>query len=431
MKGRPWKAAGWWLAALIALFLVSYMFANWVAGLRANLPSLTFAWERQLPFLAWTIVPYWTSDLLYGLSIFLCRTREELEVHARRLVAVQLISVAAFLLYPMQCAFVRPPVEGLFGFMFKALMGIDRPFNQAPSLHVSLAVLLGAKFDQHLTGWPRWFMRGWFALIVVSAMTTYQHQFVDLPTGIWTGLLCLALFPYPRRTVTLVPRSARSIRIAGAYLAGGLTFAIAAFGMSGIALLLLWPAGALLVVSGVYWTGRVDLFGKSEGRMPASVQWLLAPYVAGAWINSRLWTLGQPPAREIADGVWLGRVPGDAAGFASLVDLTAEIPVNTQGLPYRAEPLLDLIPPAPAQLASAVRAIEELAPHRPTLVFCALGYSRSAAAVAAWLAATGRAESPEAAVAMLAEKAPSIVLGPQHQANIGNCAYAEEVRDEV
>jgi len=49
--------------------------------------------------------------------------------------------------------------------------------------------------------------------------------------------------------------------------------------------------------------------------------------------------------------------------------------------------MLDLMPPTDEQLDAAVRAIMEFAGQRPTLVCCALGYSRSAVAAAAWLIA--------------------------------------------
>ena len=69
-------------------------------------------------------------------------------------------------------------------------------------------------------------------------------------------------------------------------------------------------------------------------------------------------------AVEIADGVWLGRFPDravrDALGMASLVDLTAELPVDSTGVEYRGVPLLDLVPPSAEQLDKAVEAIDDL-----------------------------------------------------------------------
>ena len=53
--------------------------------------------------------------------------------------------------------------------------------------------------------------------------------------------------------------------------------------------------------------------------------------------------------------------------------------------------------------------------HGPLLVCCALGYSRSACAVAAWLIGSGRAASVDEALALLQRARPQIVLGPAHR----------------
>ncbi len=191
----PWSWALLWLAGLTPFFFLSYGFANWITGIRRDVPSLSFGWEHRIPFLAWTIVPYWSTDLLYALSLFVCQTRRELSTHAKRLVAAQVISISAFLLFPLRFTFARPHVAGLFGWMFDALSSFDKPFNQAPSLHLSLTAILWAKYSQHLRGRMRWLMRVWMILVGLSTLTTYQHHFIDVPTGIWVGLFCIVLFP--------------------------------------------------------------------------------------------------------------------------------------------------------------------------------------------------------------------------------------------
>src|SRR5258706_5212130 len=138
--GRPWKHAVLWLLALGPFFFASYGFANWLASTRADVGIVVFDWERWIPFLPWTIVPYWSIDLLYALSLFLCATQTEVGIHARRLLAAQLICVTCFLLFPLQVSFPRPATDGVFGLMFDVLMGFDKPFNQAPSVLFALLV---------------------------------------------------------------------------------------------------------------------------------------------------------------------------------------------------------------------------------------------------------------------------------------------------
>jgi protein-tyrosine phosphatase len=77
-------------------------------------------------------------------------------------------------------------------------------------------------------------------------------------------------------------------------------------------------------------------------------------------------------------------------------------------------PVLDLVVPSVAQLESAVQAIDAVNESRPTLVFCALGYSRGAMAVAAWLMAKGYAASANEAVALIRAQRAPIALSPMH-----------------
>jgi protein-tyrosine phosphatase/membrane-associated phospholipid phosphatase len=423
-ESAPWKRAALWLLLLGPFFFASYGFANWITGLRGDVGTVAFDWERHIPFLAWTIVPYWAIDLLYALSLFICTTRRELDTHAKRLLAVQILSVTGFLLFPLRCTLARPDTGGVFGWMFHVLTGFDKPFNQAPSLHIGLLMILWSRYAAHFPKAWRWVLHGSFLLIGASVLTTYQHHFIDVPTGLWVGLVVLAALPMERPEAR-VPRAAVTRRhrmLAASYGLGAAALAVLARVTGGLGWLLLWPAGAFLLVAATYLAADARLFGKVGGRIRASSLWPLAPYLAGAWLNSRWWTRRSPGPNEIVDGVWLGRVPSrterDAAPVASLVDVTAEMPVDATGARYRCVPMLDLVLPAPRQLDEAAEAIESLSEQRPTLVFCALGYSRSALAVAAWLLATGRASSAGEAVAMISERRPGVVLSAAHLARL-------------
>src|SRR5258708_161248 len=171
-EGHPWARELLWLAALGPFFFLSYGFANWVTSMRGDVRAIVFGWERWIPFVPWTIVPYWSTDLLYAASLFVCRTRRELDTHAKRLIAAQLISVSCFLLFPLRFTFQRPATQGLFGAMFDALGSFDKPFNQAPSLHVGLTVIMWARLSAHLRGEPLWLMRAWLAMAALSTLTT-------------------------------------------------------------------------------------------------------------------------------------------------------------------------------------------------------------------------------------------------------------------
>jgi len=82
---------------------------------------------------------------------------------------------------------------------------------------------------------------------------------------------------------------------------------------------------------------------------------------------------------------------------------------------YQCFPTLDLIAPDVALLQQAAEAIERLRAHGPVLVCCALGYSRSASAVAAWLLLSGRSSNAQQAEVMIRTARPDIVLHPAHR----------------
>ncbi len=358
-------SAALWLLILGALFFSSYNAANWLTSQRSYVPSVVYSWESRIPFWPWTIVPYWSIDLFYGISLFICTTRREFDTHIRRLLAVQLISITCFLLLPLRCILIRPETTGLFGAMLHALLVFDKPFNQAPSLHISLLVILWVRYLAHLNGAWRWVLNVWFILIGISVLTTYQHHFFDIPTGLWVGWLCVS--------------------------------------------------GSLLLVSLIYACLDAGAFQKSaEGRLSRASQWLLAPYLIAAGLNSRWWTRHQHAADAITPEVWIGRLPGNSSdlppGVKVAFDFCAELPCPALPVSYVRTPTIDLILLSSEQLESAATTIARAIVEGPVLVCCALGYSRSAAAVAAWLMRSGHAATAREAVALISCMRPQVVL---------------------
>lgn len=418
-----WKRGVLWLLLLGPLFFASYGFANWISGQRDDVGILVFAWEPQIPLWPWTIVPYWSIDLLYGLSFLLPACRREMDRHALRLLAAQIICVACFLLWPLRFTFERPPLDGTFGLLFDLLMGFDKPFNQAPSLHITLLVIIWAMFANHARGllWHG-LLHGWMALIGVSVLTTWQHHFIDVPSGALAGFFCLWLLPLkgdtPLRHLRL-SGDPRRWRLALRYGLGALVCTALVVNLGGTWLWLFWPAVALAMVAFNYLLfGAAGFQKQADGRLSQAATVLLAPYLLGAWINSRLWTFRQPAPSQVVEGVYLGRLPatGDLDGYAAVVDLCAELPLLHTPGSYCSLPSLDLVAPDALTCQRAAEAIERLRHNGPLLVCCALGYSRSATAVAAWLLHSGRCQSVESAVKLVRQARPQVVLGPQHLA---------------
>jgi hypothetical protein len=416
MSERPWLRALAWLVFLGPFFYLTYNFANAAASQRAHVAVLTFPWERRIPFIAWTILPYWSSDLLYALSIGICRTRDELDLHGKRLLAIQAFSIACFLAFPLRCTFERTSVSGWEGYLFAALRSFDQPFNQAPSLHAGLAVILWMRFRAHTSGAIRIALAAWFLLMAASTLTTHQHQFIDVPTGAWAGLMVVAALPERR-----VARP--QLRLALLYLAGAIVFTGAGFVLRGFGWALLWPGFALSMVAAAYWTGDSAWLGRRNRPLAL----LMLPYTAAVWINSRIWTRGKPARNHLLEAVWIGRAPSplDRNGMNSVVVLAPELPIRADAHVA----MLDLSPPTEDQLEAAARAIMSLAGRRPTLVCCALGYSRSAIASAAWLIAAGHATNTEDALALVRRARPQVVIGPKFKLRLEQ--WAERRNENV
>lgn len=422
---RPTGLAFLLLTGMGGIFFSSYGIANWIASQRAGVPSFFFEWERRIPFLPWTVVPYWSVDLLYGLSFFLWPTRPALLAHAKRLLFAQLISVACFIALPLHFAFERPHVDGLPGQLFSLLFGFDKPFNQAPSLHISLLVILWASYAIHVRRSWHWLLHVWFALIGISVLTTYQHHFIDVPTGLLVGYLCLFAVPVCRGPTSAIKRDKQTARLARRYGIGAaalLLLSLFALQESLILFLLIaWTAVSLACVALVYKSGSPWGFGKRvDGSLPVTSWCLLAPYLCAAFLNSRWWTRTAPGASRIADGVWVGRFPTTAelrrTGAGAVLDLTAELPRLALAPAYRCLPVLDLTVPTQDDLRAAVSIIEAWHIQRSTvLIHCALGYSRSALVAAAWLSERHpELKDPAQILAKLLCVRPKIVLGPRN-----------------
>ena len=422
---KPWRRGLLWLALLAPFFYASYGLANHLAAGRAHVPAIVFGWEKHVPFWDWTIFPYWSINAFYGLSLLLARTRHELDRHAARLLTAQVLAVLCFIAWPLQFSFGQPAADGAAGWLFAALRGFDKPFNQAPSLHIALALILWDLYRRLLTGRAvRFVLHAWTFLICASVLTTWQHHFIDIPTGALLGALCVWAWPLERRVsmrqACAFTADARRHALAARYAGGALMLAGLSLTLGGMGLWLLWGSVSLALVAANYLLfGARGFRMDATGRMAWETRLLLAPYRLGAALNAWLWTRAQVPLREVVEGVWLAglaRLPRHAPGARTTVlSLSAELDAPAQ-LDCYCLPWLDLVPTTPAALRRAASAIDRaVAAGQPVVVSCALGLSRSTAALACWLARSGRAHDADAAVQWLRRVQPDLVLGEDWQ----------------
>lgn len=410
-----WKQGLCWLVLLGPLFFLSYGQVNQFTATRNDVGNLAFGWEHAIPFMPWTIVPYWSIDLLYGISLFICTSKRELTRHGCRLLTASLIACAGFLLFPLKFTFVRPETQGMFGWLFQQLEQFDLPYNQAPSLHIILTWLLWLRFRQHLGKSARLISGVWFLLIAVSVLTTWQHHFIDVLSGLVVGVMISYAIPVEGRWYWIRP-SAHALRLAAKYCVGGFVLLLAGLCISH-GYILLWPAAALLMVAAGYTGLAVSVFQKnSSGDLSLSARWFLFPYLAGAWLSKGWFSRRIAQNNVVFDGVALGSFPGKNVEQAAVFDLTAEFHKGNRDVEcWQAYPLMDLVVPKIQDIRQAVIRLRQLRKsHDTVLVCCALGLSRSATVVAAWLLSEGHAESVSQAMALIKSQRPQVVLTSAH-----------------
>jgi hypothetical protein len=174
-------------------FLGTYWLANQLTSARRDIGQGVFEWERAIPFVEWTIVPYLSICVFFVVSFFVGRTREELDRHVMRLLLALALSVLCYAAFPLRFTFERPVTTGAIGALFNALSAFDLPYNRAPSLHISVLLILWVRLAPRLAGCWRAALHTWFGLIAVSVLTTYQHHVIDVPAGLAVGALCIAV----------------------------------------------------------------------------------------------------------------------------------------------------------------------------------------------------------------------------------------------
>ena len=448
------------LALIGALFYTSYGLSNHYAASLAYVPEITFAWERGIPFWAWTIVPYWSLNLMYAAAFFLCRNACEQNRYVARLVSAQIIATTCFMLFPLHFGWPKPPTDGLWGWLFDSLVAFDLPYNQAPSLHIALSIIVGAFY------WTRFpkirlpiFL--WQSLIALSVLTTYQHHFIDVPTGALLGWLVLwaipqhGVSPFRRRSLSVVqpdnqtgrlktseasfaktnavsfceaktnsagfreaktfPETrSREIKFAMLYLAGTVLSALPSL-FGGAWLWMLWISVSLSVVAFAYLTGNAAVFQKqADGRLSAAATILLLPYLVGVRLNMAYWLCGKAKTARVRDGVLIGSVSAISDDLPAILDVCAEYPRPRYRGAYRVLPLLDMVAPSENDLVHAASLLEALLrQHGKVLTCCALGYGRSAAVVLTWLLVYGGCRDLAQATAELKQVRPQMVLPPE------------------
>jgi hypothetical protein len=408
---------------LSVLFLVVYGGTNWLTAQRPAADGRTwyFTWElTAIPYVPLLIVPYMSLDVFFFLAPFLCRDTRELRTFAKRVAGSILVAAAFFLLLPLRLDWPpRPHVDGWFGELIEqsctAPFLMEYPHNLFPSLHIVLCLIVADVYVRHTRGMVRALAYAWFFLVGIATVLTWQHHLVDVLGGV---VLAGFVF-YAFRETASRPAVTANARVGIYYAIGAVAMLVMAWAIGIWGVFLLWPAAALGITAGAYFGLGPTIFRKTDGRLPLSAQFVLAPILIGQYLSlvyyrrkCRAWDM-------VAPGVLIGRVLKDAEaagavhdGVTAVLDLTGEFSEATPFLAtkYLNLPILDLTAPTQDQLCEAAAFIAAHAAQGTVYVHCKIGYSRSAAVVAAYLLAAGLATTVEKAVAQIRRARPAIII---------------------
>ncbi len=412
-----WKPAAV-SAALSLLFIAVYGTTNWFTSTRSAVGSVNFLWEFRIPFVPLFILPYMSIDLFFIGGPFLAKSNRELAVLAKRLAAAILIAGICFLLVPLKLAYPPAEVGGMLGLIFNNFRTLDPPFNQLPSLHIALCLILADLYLRHTRGPLRVVTAAWFALIFLSPIFTHQHHLLDILGGIALAAICMHLFssdalrqPFtPNRRIALYYAGASSLLILLSFMGKPWTY------------LLLWPAFSTATVAFAYLFIGPGIYRKHAGRLSWTTWLLLWPVLLGQRLSLFYYARTAPPCSKLTERLWIGRqlAPREArfftvAGIRAVLDLTCEFPeiraLRTRR--YLQIPVLDLTAPTPAQIEEALAFLHFQTRHGVVYLHCKVGYSRTAVVAGAYLIASGAAASVEEAVALLERARPGIVIRPE------------------
>jgi membrane-associated phospholipid phosphatase len=418
MNRPPKLIAGITTIALSLLFVAVYGGCNWITAHRSDVGTWHYSWEQFIPFVPMMIVPYMSIDLFFVAAPFLCQSREELRTLAYRITFAILVAGACFLLLPLKIDAPSPQVNGWMGVLFNSLHGFDQPYNLVPSLHITLRTILASLYARHTKGVLRAASHIWFSLIGFSTLLTYQHHIVDVIAGFILAGICFYLFHENNARSEVL----KNHRIGSLYFVGAGVCSIAAIAGWPWTGILLWPAVALAITASAYWRLGPAIYRKENGRLPLSTQVLFAPCLFCQWLSLLHYRRQGNAWDKITPRVWIGvklneRQAQEARqqGVTAVLDLTCEFSENKAflGLDYKNLPVLDLTELSETHLREAAEFIAQRSAQGVVYVHCKAGYSRSAAAVGAYLLATGQAKSIEECFAIMRDVRPAIIFRPE------------------
>ncbi len=197
--GRRQAAAA--LVLALAVFLVSQVYDALNHG--PNVLFLRTPLDQAMPLVKVFVIPYISlNPVTYvTLVIFLLFRIRVYDSAALSMITALLVSYTFYLL--VQSYVARPVVTGddLFSQLLRGVYRGDNPYNDFPSLHVSISTVLAIhwwRFNRR----AGWVAAVWAIVVIASTQLVHQHYLADVAGGllvafgaswVWRGVLQGAL----------------------------------------------------------------------------------------------------------------------------------------------------------------------------------------------------------------------------------------------
>lgn len=295
------KTIAFFICALV--FGLLYNFAAWCASTLPFVPSFVFDFERNIPFLPLTIIPYMTSGIFFFLVFFWCSNFQQLKVLTKRMLFVTIIAGVFFILFPLKFSFSKPEISNnILKIPYQFLLEFDSPFNQAPSLHIAYAFIFWTIIRNFTAKW-KYFLGFWLILLGISTLTTYQHHLIDVLTGVVLTLISFVVYPLNKENF-----ENRNSIVANYYFLFGWILILASFLLAKFYnsywYFLLWIAFVMLVVGLQYQKNNVHFLKNKEGNIPFYKNVFYFPYQFIYWLFWKFFRVNSTPI-EVAPQIFI------------------------------------------------------------------------------------------------------------------------------
>jgi membrane-associated phospholipid phosphatase len=176
---------------VMAICSVLYSTSNHIHIFEPILLPLSWV-DQAVPFVPQTLWIYVSEYIFFPAVYITCKDLVNANKYLYSFAALWIISVAIFT-YPRDLFPLTQDLDALTHMTFSTLRVADNPSNCCPSLHVSSVFLSSFIFvDEQRKKFPFFF--GWASLIALSTLTTKQHYFIDIMTGLLMAIIMYWIF---------------------------------------------------------------------------------------------------------------------------------------------------------------------------------------------------------------------------------------------